>query len=97
MPEMFGRLWSGMVARAAQATCRIPSDRILHLDYDALVSEPAVSLLRLADFLGLSRSAEWNTGESGSFIRQEEPDEYPGPLVNACLKGNSALRNWRGN
>lgn len=79
-PAHFGTMWSDMVARTCELVDRMPADRVLHVGFEDVLSEPEREIRRVVRFIdpgledddwitqasGIPRPSPSRTGELGS-------------------------------
>jgi hypothetical protein len=59
-PAVFGRdRWSPMVCAGVTALAALPAGTWMGMRYEDLLSDPAASLARLAEFIGVSAPRAW--------------------------------------
>lgn len=51
-PAHFGTMWSDMVARTFEVLDRVPAERVLHLRFEDVLSEPEREIRRVVRFVG---------------------------------------------
>jgi len=49
--EGFGKMWSDTLTKGMTALAKLPSERVLHLSYEAILENPATELRRFIQFL----------------------------------------------
>ena len=95
--ELYGRYWSEQIERGAPALAALPTDSLLTLRFEDLVTSPKLELQRIADFLEIGREDDWITG-GAALVRGTPPLRFPqlvddeaARLENACAPGMKIL------
>jgi len=96
--DAYGRYWSWQIARGYHELVRLAPEQRLDVRYEDLVSEPAVTLERIADFFELPRRDGWiaraagMVDPEGAAPRQDALDaDELARLRIACRPGETLL------
>lgn len=96
-PSLCGHYWSGEIARGLQVLGALPPDRVLTLRYEDLLAEPAASVQRLGEALGLGTvDPGWRDAAVAMIGRGRSdwralPPRARRELEDACAPGLAAL------
>jgi hypothetical protein len=60
-PEVFGAIWSNLVAGSCQLFDSLPQERVLTISYEAFCKTPKQHLKTLCQFLGIQAEEAWLT------------------------------------
>jgi putative sulfotransferase len=94
----YGHLWSNMITKGLHALSKIPSERVLTLQYESFHTDPATTVRKLISFVGPTFVNERWIRSVVSMIHparsswQTLPPEQQKQLNDACLPGFEALQ-----
>lgn len=98
--ERFGDVWSNMICRAMPLLAKLPPERVLHLQYEAILKNPAEPLRKLVEFIDPSLERDGWVRISAELIRTNPPKWTRLPadersrLEKACAPGFEMLRRY---
>ncbi|WP_157036269.1 sulfotransferase family protein [Streptomonospora alba] len=93
----FAMAWSSMIENAVPSLSALPSDRLLHVRYEDVLSDPAPELARIARFTGVAAEPLWLEGATALIQRRATASEALDgaerrELEQACEPGRRALQ-----
>lgn len=96
--ERFGRMWSAIVLSGTRRLAKLPPEDVLHLSYEALVTEPTAQIQRVLGFLGLDAPEATWLGQAATLVKPQPALEEPPSvaLARACESGMRRLREITG-
>ena len=96
-PALCGHYWSGEIRRGVEVLRALPSDRVVTMRYEDLITDSRASLMRLGETLGLGDvDMDWveagvaEVGRGRSAWQELEPRDQR-ELDDACAPGFAAL------
>ncbi len=98
----FGMIWSQLILDGVGYLSGLPSDRLMYLSYEDVLSAPAAQLAALADFVGVEADPQWLSAAAslvrpsvGSFGVRAVSAEDRAALQEACGPGRQAVSELR--
>jgi putative sulfotransferase len=101
-PSRFGAIWSALIAKGLAHLAQLPAERVLSIQYEALVASPRAELRRLMEFVQPELTTDRWLDEATALIRTKAsawpalPEQERRLLQMACRPGEQLLRQAEG-
>jgi hypothetical protein len=99
-PSLYGQYWSGELTQGLAVLAKLPAERVLTLNYEDILTEPAEMTRRLITFIDPALADKTWISQASSLIRparsawEQLPLQEQAQLQAACAPGFQALREF---